>query len=280
MVKALRAGIDTIGVEHAIPADPGAMDDAVLRQKMSLALPADVVETFFGMWAGTTEYEVAVAAPPAAALDPTAFENEPAIRRVNYDTTRQEQRLVVQGVLFDPQKNALKARFPSPVLGQLLDAAQARAKTFFEANLQKHAVNTETFSGFLQPTDIALFEPLAPIDEGLPEAQKQLLRQQRERQLRARRATLVVAFLPFLQEKLVRDLVLRTVAGAVPGDDALVGVLLQDAALLHDPDRPAEPLLESFTAAGERGVTATYFASVDASGGLLSSVTTPLPTPL
>src|SRR5262249_19485442 len=35
LVKSLRAGIQAIRSEHAIPADPGAMTEDVLRQKMS-----------------------------------------------------------------------------------------------------------------------------------------------------------------------------------------------------------------------------------------------------
>ena len=52
LVRTLDAEIVRIRTEHADPVDPTALTDEELRQKMALVLPADTVETFFGMWTG------------------------------------------------------------------------------------------------------------------------------------------------------------------------------------------------------------------------------------
>lgn len=89
LVKSLAAEIRRIQAEHAAPEDPLSLTDDLLRQKMSLVLPPDVMDTFMAMWTGTVEYEaVRKSVLPADKIEPSAFAQEPAIRVV-YDAVRQ-----------------------------------------------------------------------------------------------------------------------------------------------------------------------------------------------
>ena len=56
LLKTLAEGIRAIRAEHAVPDDPGALSEEVLRQKLGLALPPDVVERFLAMMNGTAEF--------------------------------------------------------------------------------------------------------------------------------------------------------------------------------------------------------------------------------
>jgi hypothetical protein len=73
----------------------------------------------------------------------------------------------------------------------------------------------------------------------------------------ARRARLATAFLPYLQDRLVRDLVVATVAADVSAEPATVAALLTNPALLDGPDEAGAPLLPAYLRAGERGLTTT-----------------------
>jgi ABC toxin-like protein/neuraminidase-like protein/virulence plasmid A protein len=56
LIKTLADGIRAIRAEHAVPADPQAMTEQVLRQKLGLVLPLDVIERFLSMMNGTAEF--------------------------------------------------------------------------------------------------------------------------------------------------------------------------------------------------------------------------------
>ena len=143
LVKLLAAEIRRIQVEHAIPADPLSLTDDLLRQKMALVLPPDVVENFLGVWTSSVVYEVEVNTPSTSKLDPAAFTEEPAIH-VSYDDVRQKQRLAFRGVLIDTEKQRLKDAHPSPVFSALLDTVQEKTKPFkefFQNKLQKYQIN-------------------------------------------------------------------------------------------------------------------------------------------
>ncbi|MBV6467742.1 MAG: hypothetical protein PGMFKBFP_03112 [Anaerolineales bacterium] len=267
LLRSLSDGIRAIRTEHAVPEDPGALSDEVLRQKLGLALPPDVVETFLAMMNGTAEF-TATRTGIAQALDPKAFEDEPSIRQLTYNATRQEQKLTFRGVLFEPQKNALKARLPkpappsphapSPVFEALLDDVQAQARSFFDKHLLKQSPGVQPASGFLDAADYDLL--FAPTPAGLTEAQQQA----RARQQRTR---LAQAFLPFLQERLIRQFIVQTITAQTGADPTLVESLLTDERLLAGP----KPLLDVFADTGERGVTATFFASTNGTGASLAT---------
>jgi len=156
LLKTLAEGIRAIRAEHAVPDDPSTLTDEVLQQKLGLVLPAGVVTTFLAMVNGTVEYTaVKSSVAPADSLPLAAFANQPAIRAVTYNSTRQEQRLTFRGVLFDAQKNALKAAVNSALtpaqrtlFADLLDNLQKQARAFFDLHLRKQS-GSQPESGFL-----------------------------------------------------------------------------------------------------------------------------------
>ncbi|HEY9422994.1 MAG TPA: hypothetical protein VIW92_16400, partial [Thermoanaerobaculia bacterium] len=189
LLRTLAEGVRALRAEHAVPADPGAIDDEALRQKLGLALPPDVVERFLAMLNGTVETTVTRPVQPADQLQPADFAGEPSIVQVSYNATRQEQKLTLRGVLFDAAKNALKARIPSPLLAGLLDDVQAQGRDFFERYLRKTAPGAQPAGGFLDAADFALlFDPDLPLAAGETEQDR----------ARNRRTKLAHAFFPFL----------------------------------------------------------------------------------
>jgi peptidoglycan hydrolase-like protein with peptidoglycan-binding domain len=273
LLKALAEGIRAIRAEHAVPDDPSTMDEEMLRQKLGLVLPADVVERFLAMMNGTAEFTATKAdVQPEDQLNPTTFADEPSVQQVSYNSTLQEQKLTFRGVLFDPEKNALMGKLPkpvapnphvpSPLLGELLDDVQAQARAFFIKHLQKQAPDVQLAAGFLDAADFDLL--FAPAPANLNEEQTQ----ERVRQQRTR---LAQAFLPFLQQRLIRQFIVQTLTAQTGADPTVVESLLTDARLLGDsePAGAPQPLLAAFTATGERGLTATFFDSPDGSGKAL-----------
>ena len=276
LLRNIAEGVRAIRLEHAVPADPGGMSDDVLRQKLGLALPADVVERFMAMMNGTTEYTATQTEVAAlAALQPATFSGESAIREVRYNATRQEQQLTFRGVLFDPEKTALLGRLPASVppsphvssvlLGALLDDVQHQARAYFEKYLQKQAPHVQPAAGFLDATDFELV--FLPAPDSLTEDQQQ-------RRIREKRTRLAQAFLPFLQERLIRQFIIQTLTADTGGDATAVESLLTDPRLLGEPQATGEavPLLTVLTAAGERGLLATFFASSDGTGSPLAAL--------
>ena len=69
------------------------MSEEVLRQKLGLALPPDVVERFLAMMNGTVEFTATkTGVQPADQLEPAGFADEPAIREVSYNDDRARNR--------------------------------------------------------------------------------------------------------------------------------------------------------------------------------------------
>ncbi len=274
LLKALAEGIHAIRTEHAVPDDPGTLSEEVLRQKLGLVLPPDVVERFLAMMNGTVEFTATKAGvAPVDQLKPEEFTGEPTIREVRYNATREEQKLTFKGVLFDAEKAALKARLPkpippnphvpSPTLSDLFDDVQQQALSFFEKHLQKQAPNAQPAGGFLDAADFdLLFNPNLALSGGETEQER----------LRKRRTKLAKAFLPFLQQRLIHQFIVQTMTAQTGADSVLVDNLLSDERLLAGP----KPLLEAFAATGERGVNATFFDTNDGSG--TPQATTPFVT--
>jgi hypothetical protein len=261
LMKTLAEGIRAIRAEHAVPEDAGGMGDAVLRQKLGLALTPDVVERFLAMMNGTVELTATRAGVAQAdQLKPKDFTGEPPIRELSYNPTRLEQKLTFRGVLFDPEKNALLGRLPaSTVLGELLNGVQAEAREFFEKHLQKQAPNVQPAGGFLEGTDFALlFDPNLALAPGETEQDR----------VRSRRTKLARAFFPFLQQRLIRQLIVQTLTAQTGAEPALVESLLTDVRLLSEiqPAGDPQPFLGAFTATGEAGIDADFFTSNDGSG--------------
>ena len=270
LLLTLAKGVRAIRAEHAPPGDPGAVSDEVLRQKLGLILPPNVVGRFMAMMNGSAEFTAT--RPGVAAADQlgaAGLAGEPAIREVRYNATRQEQKLTFRGVLFDAQKNDLTSRLPQPiqpnphipsaVLADLLDDVQAQGRVFFATYLQKQAPNVQPVSGFLDAADFdLLFDRDLALGAGETEQDR----------VRNRRAKVSGAFLPFLQTQLIRQFIVQamiTHSGAAP---VLVESLLTDERLMTAPGA----LLEALTASAERGITATFFASAVGAGASLAAL--------
>ncbi len=259
LLKTLAEGIRAIRAEHAVPDDPGTMSDEVLRQKLGLILPAGTLAVFLAMMEGTAEFSVS--RDNADQLHMADFSGESAIVRLTYNAVTREQALVFRGVLFDLQKEELKARFNTKlepaqqgVLAALLDAVQTEAEAFFVTHLQQQPLNESVTTGFLDTSDYELL--FAPVSADLPEEQ----RQEHDRQ---RRTLLVQAFLPILQRRLIRQFIVQTMVAYTGADPALVESLVTDERLLTAVD--SSSLLTSFASVGERGVSAVFSSSDDLS---------------
>ncbi len=159
-----------------MPTDPTAFGDDVIRQKLSQVFPANVVQTFMGMWTGTLQY-TATPVPAPSAVPAAVFSDQPAIQMV-YDNVLDTQTLILQGVPTDGLMATLTAELQTLVTQTTITAAQrtllqgllndvhAQALGFFQANLQQATVGNQT-SGFLQPGD---FDALFSAPTGTPAA--------------------------------------------------------------------------------------------------------------
>lgn len=255
--------IRAIRAQHAVPADPGALAEDALRHELGLVLPSEVVERFLAMMSGTAELTATAAAAAADQLPPEALAGEPRVVEVRYDGVRGEQKLTFRGVLLDAEKAALLARHPSApwsrVLESLLADIQAQQREFFDTHLRLSAAGVQPARGFLTDGDFELLfgtADTAADDNAL---------QERVRRQRRRVAT---AFLPFLQERLVRQLVLQTMTAHAGAEAALVEPLVTDAALLGEvqPAGDRIPLVAVLSGVGPRGIDAKFYESADLSG--------------
>jgi peptidoglycan hydrolase-like protein with peptidoglycan-binding domain len=248
----LASGIRRIREENAMPSDAMTLTDDMLRQKLSLALGPDVLETFWKMWTGAIEYRATAAA--ANALDPKKFEGEEAIR-VPYNQDDHEQSLVYRGVLSNAEKTRLNTAFPSPVLAKLLDDVQEQAKSFVEKNLQFSSEEPPT--GFLLANDFEVLfatTALSPADRDNPASLAAALKQKAANDV-ARRRRLGERLLPYLQQKITRQLAVQTLATALGADPQLIETLMTDTSLLGEPS----DILSVFADGARAGVDVEFF---------------------
>ncbi len=271
LLKTLAEGVRAIRAEQAVPSDPGAMSDEALRQKLGLALPPDVATRLLAMLNGSVEFtatNTGVAATDQLDLSwfaaPEAAD-QPAIRAVHYNEPRLEQTLVFRGVLFSAVKTKLQGQLPKPVsatilanLTALLNDVQDQAQQFFERHLLKQT-GAQPATGFLAATDFALLFDLHPALAAGETPQDRA---------RARRARLVSAFLPFLQERLIRQFIVQTMTAHTGADPALVESLVTDERLLA----ASGPLAAALAGTVDGGLTATFYAAADGTGAPLASI--------
>jgi hypothetical protein len=285
LLRTLSDGIRAIRLEHAVPDDPGTLSEEVLRQKLGLILPADVVERFLAMMNSSGEFNGSVSAIlPEDQLHGTSFVGDPSISQMAYNAVSQNQSIVVRGVLFDAQVTALKERFnPTLTVGQqatfakLLDAVKdesgKRSNEFFIKYLEKQPLSSSATIGFLTAANFnQLLEPLATIKDDLPEEDKKNAVKVNEAKMRGKRSLLATTFLPYLQANLIRQFVVQTLVAATAADAALIESLLVDKTLLTDPTDSSQSLLNAFTTSDKSGVSANFFASPDATGPALASL--------
>ena len=288
LLKSLSEGVRAIRVEHAVPDDPGALSDEVLRQKLGLALSPDVVERFLGMMNTTCEFTATTSGVNAAdKFDPKTFAAEERIRQVSYkEVPHKEQRLTIRGVLFDPAKTAMKTSFDAVLtasqkqaFAQLLDGVERLAREFFDNQLKKQKLRLDGEAGFLEDADcVKLFAPLDPLTEILStdtQAEEDFKRTQNEKierenleELQKRRYRIGQAFLPFLQERLIRQFIVQSMTAQTGADPVLVESLVADDRLLGAP----KVLLDGLAATAMRGLNATFWPSADGTGAPLPLV--------
>ncbi|MFN8499658.1 MAG: neuraminidase-like domain-containing protein [Anaerolineae bacterium] len=275
-LKTLADGARAIQVEQATPADPGALSDDVLRQKLSLALPADVVERFVSLMNGAAEATAVEVVALADRLNPADFSGESNLRVLAYNGARGSQSLVVRGPLSDAQKSDIEARYGGRLtagqrvtLAALLDAAQVAARQqadgFFSKYLKKEPLNASVTTGFLDAAEFeGLLTPLPPIDDSLTPDQQTAARQANESVRQKKLATLANAFFPFLQRRLIRQFLIQAVVAYTAADPVLVESLVADTRLLEGADGASA--LASLEALSQRGVSAAFFDSADLTG--------------
>lgn len=264
LLKALADGVQAIRAEHAVPADPGDISDEELLRKLGLVLPPEVVNAFLSMLSGTVTY-LALDTPGAGEtpLETGSLAGAEGIVETRHDAVRNVQYLRFAGVLLDTQKTSLLNRYPlpasstphvpSPLLTRLLEQVQQQARDFFTQHLRKSASGAVPASGFLDDADFdTLFAPL-PADAMAAGVQ-----------LKARRARLVLAFLPYLQQRLVRQFIVQSMVGRSGADAAAVESLVTDTTVLN----VGGPLLDPLAALASQGLTVSYLA---ANGQVLGS---------
>ncbi|MFW5397520.1 MAG: hypothetical protein XXXNARYT_003248 [Candidatus Accumulibacter regalis] len=258
LLKGLADGVQAIRAEHAVPADPGDISGEVLLSKLGLVLAPEVANTFVAMLNGNVTY-LATDTPGAGEnpLVTSSLAGAEGIVETRHDGVRNVQYLRFRGVLLDAQKASLLNRYPlpaagtahvqSPLLKRLLEQVQQQALDFYNRHLRKSAPGAVPASGFLDDADFeTLFAPLPANDAKAADVQ-----------LMARRARLVQAFLPYLQQRLVRQFIVQTMVARTGADTAAVASLLTDKAVLNT----ASPLLDPLAALARQGLTVRYFAA-------------------
>lgn len=289
LLKSLSEGVRAIRVEHAVPEEPSALSDDVLRQKLGLALSPDVVERFLGMVNATVEFTATTSGVNAAdKLGPETFAAEERIRQVSYrEVPHKEQTLTVRGVLVDPAKTEMKDSFDAVLtapqkltFAKLIDGVERLAREFFDNKLKKQTLRLDGEAGFLEDADFPkLFAPLDPLTQILStdgqaevdfkQAENEKIERKNLDDLQKRRHRIGQAFLPFLQQRLIRQFIVQTMTAHTGADTVLLESFVSDERLLAAPSA----LLNAFAATAERGLNATFWASANGIGAPLPPVT-------
>ena len=252
LASALAAEIERIKKEHAIPDDPAAFTDEILGQKAGMVFDPDVVETLAAIWADTVEFEAESSSVTRAnALDPQSLADEPRAT-LNYDKAASVQTLRFRG---NPQQLSVPNSAPQ-LLKTLVDDVKAKANEFYAAFYARYLASFLSESQFNQ-----ILAPIPRSLSGTPAQQEA----EKQRRLLAKRKLLAEALLPFLQQRLIREVIADRLAAALGADRTLTDSLLTDPRLLAEPGQAPKPLLEAF-AASQQGIAVDYFTSMAATG--------------
>lgn len=243
LIQELATGIEKIYTDHAIPQD---LTTEILRQKVSLVLPANAVETLLGMITNRIEYTATQEVEAHSKLEPTSFEQEPSLQG-SYNSP--VQTLVFKGILLNSEKVRLSSKYPSALFTALLEQIQKQAQLFFDEYLLKRDLSGNDLVGFLSSKDFeVLFAPLPHIAKTLTDNQIQ----ENEQAIGRRREDFAKKFFPYLQQVLIRQHIIQTLATTLKADSQLVEALLTNPALLRSPNSD-QLLLNSFTPLGQLG---------------------------
>jgi hypothetical protein len=222
-----------------------SLTDDIIRQKLSLVLSSDVVDRFFGFWKDTIEFSAKKEqVEPTRKLDPSKYEVNGI--RVSYDPNRKWQHVVHAGVLTNEKKASIINKIPIPdpdaspeesaaynnfigILDKIASESQPQPKAFFDRH----------FEGFLNYDDLY----------GSPSSASE----------EAKRHKLLESILPFIQQRLTRQLVVQTLATNLNAEPKLTEMLISDACFLADPLIQGRPLFNAFEAAGDNAVSVKFF---------------------
>jgi|APLak6261658528_1056013.scaffolds.fasta_scaffold00044_2 hypothetical protein len=221
-------------------------------QEQSRFATTQLIESTISILAGLAEYEAAgIGILPENAMVPTLFDGEPALT-VNYDAESKTQRLRYRGILSDKKKIEYQNLQESPLLTQLLDNVQNQAQSLLRRLLDE-IIRCE-------PEDFKDFKNLIEADKLVGS-------------IEASRSQLALVIFPLVQQKLIRQFTVQTLANELKITPSLTDALLTDRKLLSDPSYPDQPLLDAFSASAERGVNVAYFSSSDGTGEALETRT-------
>jgi hypothetical protein len=159
------------------------------------------------------------------------------------------------------------------------DTNAATTRAFFDNVLKKGQVRRDGDAGFLNAGDYpALFQPLKPVKKIEPtdtpeqveakRAENEAIAAKNRATLLQRRTQVARAFLPVLQNRLIRGLAVQTLAADAGAEPALVEQLLTDEDLLSVTvgGSAGRPLIEAFTAAASDGIQADFYLTPNATG--------------
>ncbi len=299
LLKSLSAGVRAIRAEHAVPDNPEALSEEVLRQKLGLALRPDVVERFLAMVNTSVEFtatvrgldkanELAPLIDEARQLAGEGDADASRIRDARYaEVPHKEQKLTVRGVVFDAGKTALKDKLGSTLsavqrqaFADLLDDLEKLAREFFDNQLKKQNLRLPGEAGFLADADFAeLFAPLKPLKKIAPtdspaevdskQKDNEKTEEKNQKALRERRLRIGQSFFPFLLERLIHQFIVQTLTARTGSDPVLVESLLGDDRMLAARTR----LLDVYAATAVQGLDATFWLTADATGAPQPAVT-------
>jgi len=287
LLKTLADGVRAIRTEHVMPKDRDAINEQILRQKLGLSLASDVVERLLAMVNGTVEFTASetIEKPDEEKLEPELFMSEPAIRQISYSEVRHAQKLTYRGVLLDAENKELQARLETELtdpqkktFAALLGHTQRLAHEFFDNHLKRQPLSLDVEAGFLDENSYdSLFAPFEVLREILSTDTEEEIKEKLEKNeiiesdnqisLQERYFQIAQSYLPLLQQRLIRQFVVRTLAAYMSADYGLVDNLLTDQGPLGD----QQPLLDTFATTTDCGLITKFFPTADGTGEILSS---------
>ena len=224
----------------------------MMKQKLGLVFPSEVVDKFFGFLKDTIEFSAKKEeVDEEKKLDPTIYEvNDASHIRISYEPVRRWQQVIHVGVLTNDKKSSILGKVPQPI-ATAPQAEKDKYNSFVEliniiaaeSQQQLKEFFDKYFEGFLTYDDL-----YGPASLGLSE--------------QAKKHKLFATITPFVKQKLVRQYVVQTLAINLSSDPTLVEQLLTNKNLLTDPDiinNPGKPLLDAFAALEYRGTNAKFF---------------------
>ena len=260
-IRALASVIHAIQSQTAAPSDPTKFTDNIIGQNIAQLFPSDVAETFMGMWSGAIQYT----ATPAAAVSAIPPLGLPNVQLV-YDPALTTQTVILTGVPVSSVMTALTTALGTLVTQGIITAAQqaflqglfndihTQALTFFQKYLQQNTVGGQP-AGFLQAGDFDTLFAAPPTA--------------------VMRASLAAKVLPYLQSQLIDEATVQNQVAQLSADPSLMKTLLTNTSVLTDPTQPAAPpvaLLSGFLAAGDTGLSVTYYSGAqEAAAGVLAT---------